>query len=123
MKDTPELAVESILDLIEEVRVLTQRVTELKSRLNKNSRNSSKPPSSDGLERGKPNPQSLRKNGMRKKGAQPGHEGKTLEITQTPDNIIDFKLEHCPLTGKRLRDEDIVSVSRRQVFELPAYTS
>ena len=71
----------------------------------------------------KPNSKSLRKKGTRKKGAQPGHQGKTLEITQNPDAVIDCMLEHCPLTGKRLRDEDIVSVSRRQVFELPAYTS
>src|SRR5664280_1836191 len=45
----PEALVDIILALQEQVQALTKRVTELEDRLNKNSRNSNKPPSSDGL--------------------------------------------------------------------------
>jgi transposase len=46
--------------------VLAGRVAELEARLGKNSRNSSKPPGSDGL--GKPAPKSLRKPSGRRPG-------------------------------------------------------
>ena len=58
------------------VEQLVARVAELEKRLNMNSSNSSKPPSSDGLKR---KPKSLRrKNTGRKPGGQPGHPGQTL---------------------------------------------
>ena len=67
-----------------------QEITVLKERLNKNSKNSSKPPSSDGFT--KPNPKSLRKPSGKKQGAQEGHEGNGFSITQSPDEII----QHIP---------------------------
>ena len=75
----PEAVVELLLDLMEQVE-------DLKQKLAKNSRNSSKPPSSDGYN--KPKPKSLRKKGSRKSGGQPGHSGKTLELSKNPDQII-----------------------------------
>jgi len=59
---------------------------ELRSRLNLNSGNSHKPPSSDGLKK-KPG---LPKNPAKKNGAQVGHKGKTLEMVVNPDK------EHLP---------------------------
>ena len=56
----------------------------LESRLNQNSRNSSKPPSAD-LIQGKPNPKSLRKKSGKKPGGQEGHSGTTLEMVNDPD--------------------------------------
>ena len=50
---------------------LVKRIEELEARLNINSRNSSKPPSSDGLN--KPAPKSLRKKSSKNTGGQPGH--------------------------------------------------
>jgi transposase len=51
-----------------QIKELTERLIALESRLNQNSRNSSKPPSTDYFVKEKPNPKSLRK----KSGKQPG---------------------------------------------------
>ena len=97
---------------------LVKRIEELEARLNMNSRNSSKPPSSDGLN--KPAPKSLRKKSSKKTGGQPGHEGKTLEAVEQPDHIHELKLERCPESGVALDEEQIVGTIRRQVFDLPS---
>ena len=57
-KNNPEALVELILMLQEQVQALTTQVTELAQRLDQHSRNSSKPPSSDGP--AKPRTTSLR---------------------------------------------------------------
>ena len=67
---------------------LEERVKGLESRLNQNSRNSSRSPSTDFFVKEKPNPKSLRKNNGRKPGGQEGHQGATLEMTNNPDSII-----------------------------------
>ena len=108
-KDT-EAVVELLLDLIERVEVLEQQLA-------KNSRNSSKPPSSDGYN--KPKPKSLRKKGSRKSGGQPGHSGKTLELSKNPDKIIKHTLSRCPISGESFTDKDIFNIIKRQVFDLP----
>ena len=69
---------------------LEARIDKLEHRLNKNSTNSSKPPSSDGLK--KPKPKSRREKGKRKPGGQTGHEGNTLKMVACPDEVITHAL-------------------------------
>ncbi len=69
-----------------QIKQLESRIQELEQRVNKNSSNSSKPPSSDGLSK-PPRTTSLRDIGKNKSGGQTGHKGETLNQTSTPDVI------------------------------------
>lgn len=62
--------------LTAQVEALTVKVADLEGRLAKNSRNSSKPPSSDGF---RPKPKSQRKAGQKPTGGQKGHTGTHAE--------------------------------------------
>ena len=84
----------TINKLTETIKKQEVEIAELKEKLNKNSKNSSKPPSSDGLN--KPQPKSLRKSSDKKQGAQKGHKGSSFSITQEPDCII----PHLPAACK-----------------------
>ena len=75
---------------------LNQTVKELKEQLNKNSKNSSKPPSSDGLQKPAVNKtKSLRKSSGKKQGAQEGHDGVHLSVISDPDHIEDHMHSDC----------------------------
>jgi transposase len=76
---------EIISGLMKTVEELTQEIKELNERLKMNSKNSSKPPSSDV---NKPAPKSLKKPSGKKPGGQPGHAGSHFNITLEPDEII-----------------------------------
>lgn len=92
---------ETISALTETIKLLSEENARLREQINKNSNNSSKPPSSDGFN--KPNPKSLRKPSGKKQGAQKGHEGKGLSITQSPDETIRHipsKCTGCSNAGK-----------------------
>ena len=67
------------------IKALKDEVARLTERIHKNSRNSSKPPSTDGLE--KPNPVSLRKKTGKKQGGQEGHNGVHLMAFGEPDHV------------------------------------
>jgi transposase len=109
----PEEAAERIL-------TLEDKVSELEGHLKLNSTNSSKPPSSDGLQ--KPAPKSLREKTGRKPGGQPGHPGRTLEQVKTPDHTEVHSLAICTCGrcgGVSLKDAPVLDYERRQVFDLP----
>ncbi|HEV8275577.1 MAG TPA: IS66 family transposase [Streptosporangiaceae bacterium] len=94
-----------------------ERIAELEARLKQNSRNSSKPPSSEGL--GKPAPRSLRKKSGRRPGGQAGHEGTTLAQAARPDRERRHEPGCCGRCGAALAGRPVTGVERRQVFDLP----
>ncbi len=98
---------------------LEERVKSLEVTLNKNSTNSSKPPSTDSFAREKPNPKSSRIKSGKKPGGQPGHVGKTLTLVDNPDKTTVHKVKMCKNCGKNIEDEIATDHERRQVFDIP----
>ena len=92
------------------------KIIELEARLNKNSDNSSKPPSSDGYNK-KTITNSREKSG-RKTGGQPGHEGTTLNKVENPNKRIEIKVADYCDCGQCLKDVTGNSKTR-QVFDIP----
>ena len=97
--------------------MLEARLEKLEHRLNKNSSNSSKPPSSDGLK--KPKPKSRREKGKRKSGGQAGHDGETLKMVSSPDKVVTHRHRLCPHCCHDLSSIATERVVKRQVFDLP----
>ncbi len=105
-----------LFPLIAEVRRLSARVAELEARLSKDSHNSSKPPSSDGLAKKSSSPSVP---SGKKPGGQAGHAGKTLERSARVDTVIDHPLpQHCTC-GASLAGADAVLFEQRQVIDIP----
>ena len=105
-----------------EIERLTARVAELERRLGLNSRNSSKPPSSDGLAKPvvKPPPRSLRQRMGRRPGKQPGSDGQALRQVAEPDEVVEHAPRRCGGCGAGLAWALLGWVAaRRQVFDLP----
>ena len=94
-----------------------KRVRHLEKQIAKNSRNSSKPPSSDGYK--KPAPKSLRKKGQRKSGGQPGHTGHTLKTAEKPDFIKVHHVDTCECCRRSLANQKSEGAEKRQVYDLP----
>ncbi|MBC7383920.1 MAG: IS66 family transposase [Bacteroidia bacterium] len=102
--------------LLKLVATLMNRVAELESQLNKNSRNSSKPPSSNGLKKVIKN---NRETSDKKPGGQTGHSGSTLKMVECADKIILHKVKGTCICGESLGKFPVRSIHRRQVFNLP----
>lgn len=106
-----------VQDLTVRFEASEQRVRHLEERLAKDSHNSSKPPSSDGLS--KPKPKSLRSSSGRPTGGQPGHPGRTLRMVEKPDRTVSHPVRRCAGCGSLLTEQPPDRVERRQVFDLP----
>jgi transposase len=104
--------------LEQQVRVLTARLTELETCLNKDSHNSHQPPSSDGPAK-RPHPRSLRKGSGKRRGGQAGHPGVTRCLAADPDMVIEHMPTVCIRCGTRLEAATEVSRERHQVIEIP----
>ena len=106
--------------LREQVQVLAAQVRDLQARLAKDSHNSSKPPSSDGLTRKPRRTKSLRTPSGKKPGGQLGHRGATLRLVASPDTVAEHRPAVCagcqaPLEAAAA----VVGRERRQVQDLP----
>src|SRR5215210_3473706 len=128
MGASKDVLVDLALLLQEQLRVLKgqvaelqQKVQELEGRLSENSRNSHKPPGSEGMNK-PPAPKSLRSKSGRKAGGQPGHSGRTLKQVEKPDRTIIHRLRKCSCgacSGVSLAREPAIGYEKRQVFDLP----
>jgi transposase len=100
-----------------QVAALSEEVADLRSRLGQNSRNSSRPPSSEGL--AKPVPKSLRKKTGRRPGRPKGQPGATLGMTDRPDVVVPHEPGRCAGCGASLSSAPVTGAERRQVVDLP----
>ena len=102
-------------DLKTQVSVLQEENQELKAQLNKNSRNSNKPPSTEEFVKTK----SQRIKSGKKTGGQKGHPGYTLEMSSNPDRIDVHRNNKCVNCGCGLENQAAESVEKRQVHDIP----
>jgi len=123
-KSDPRAIAELVLALWDRVEALEAKVATLE----RNSRNSSKPPSSDsGNFTNPPEPRSLRRKSGRKPGGQKGHPGDTLRQVANPDHVVEHRIgadQRCPECGEPLGTSagelHPAGCECRQVFDLPA---
>ena len=107
---------QQVRELLAQMAVMQERIQQLEGQLALNSRNSSRPPSSDGLR--KPAPKSLRPSGKNPNGGQPGHSGSTLrQSAHVDETIVHRSAPHCSVCHEALHEHTIAET--RQVFELP----
>ena len=111
---------EEIEQLRAQLTALATELASLRERIGRSSRNSSKPPSSDG-----PGfkPPERRKGSGRKRGAQPGHPGSGPELLpiERVDEVVEHHPEACRRCGQLLQGDDPEPL-RHQVIEIPPIT-
>lgn len=102
--------------LVDRLNALEEDVAKLKAQIGKDSRNSSKPPSSDWARK---IPKSLRTRYGKQSGGQPGHEGHGLKQTEIPDRIVMHKCSGKCACGRDVSAGKHVGVEKRQVKDIP----
>lgn len=119
-EEAVETLVQGLLDKISHLEHLIEsqekRIMALEEQLKKNSRNSDKPPSSDGLKRQIP---SSRTKSSRQSGGQKGHDGHTLKMVDKPDLVRKHAVDQCSQCHNSLQDIDVAEYKKRQVFDIP----
>lgn len=109
----------TIAELTATVAAQAERIADLEQRLGQNSRNSSRPPSSDALDTP---PRSLRKKTGRRPGKQPGSPGAALRRVDDPDEVVEHVPSSCTGCGVDLAEAAAAGVVRRQVHDIPDVT-
>ena len=97
------------------VESLAQRIEQLESRLNQNSQNSSKPPSSDPPYQ---RPERGSKKSKRRRGGQKGHKGHRQELLK-PTEVLSLDPGPCACGCARRRCASLRSFYTHQWIELP----
>lgn len=100
-----------------QVKEQASTIQQLRDQLAKDSQNSHKPPSSDGVK--KRRTQSLRSKSGQQVGGQAGHEGHCLRMSEQPDQVAVHVLSTCPACACDLREVTPASYRRRQVYDIP----
>ena len=109
---------QAMIQLLQEQTATQQElIQQLQDQVAKDSHNSGKPPSSDGLKKGKR--KSLRRSGQRPRGGQRGHKGRTLMQVAEPNHVIVHRLTDCPHCQAKLEAETVTRHEKRQVFDIP----
>jgi hypothetical protein len=117
-KDTEVAVLRAQLEAYQaQLEELRAEVEALRARLRQNPRNSSKPPSSEGLP--KPAPRSQRRKSGRKPGRPKGQPGATLEMTGRPDEVVRHEPGRCSGCGSGLFGAPVTGTVRRKVIDLP----
>ena len=106
-----------IAELRMQLSAVQSQLADLAAQVKTNSRNSGKPPSSDGL--GKPAPKSLRGKSGRKPGRPKGQPGATMELSDHPDKTVKHRPARCSCCGKSLKNAPVTGTERRQVIDIP----
>ncbi len=96
---------------------LQNKIKELEERINKDSHNSNKPPSTD--DPYKKQTKSQRMKSGKKPGGQPGHPGTTLKRVANPDKIVRHSVIKCECCGENLENIKAHKIETRQVFDIP----
>ena len=99
------------------VAALERRIEDLEARLNQNSQNSSSPPSRDTWRKAF----TKRAKASKPKGGQAGHQGHSLEMVASPDEVLEHEPVLCQHCGADLRLARARGYQRRQVFDLPPF--
>jgi transposase len=111
---------ELIRSLTAEVKLLRAEVAELKRRLDADSSNSSRPPSSDSpFTKAPAKVRSSRKISGRKPGKQNGEPGVSRSLSDHPDKVITIDPAACTGCRGSLAGTAAQLVDRRQVIDLP----
>jgi transposase len=101
----------------EKIEKLEAKIKELEDQISRNSKNSSKPPSTDEFD--KPSPKSRRKKSGLKAGGQKGSKGNNLKMVENPDRYVPHRVTECACCKKSLRHQKADEVERRQVYDIP----
>ena len=120
-KQAIELSKEELITIIIELQQMVKKqaveIQSLQDQLAKNSKNSSKPPSSDGLKKSRT--RSLRKKSGRNRGGQQGHKGRTLKMVEEPNHVEVHEVSTCPHCATNLTSVKSHEHEKRQVFDIP----
>ena len=117
----PEAVEDLVLSLVESINQLIdiseqqeKRIKKLEAQINKNSRNSSKPPSSDSPFKNKDKKKKKQSSGVKKK-----RKGTTLKQVEDPDEVVKYKVDFCEHCQSDLSAVNIQTLDKRQVTDLP----